>query len=86
VSDGCTFWLDGWPLGAGDEWLHCCLRHDETYTTARHFSEYLQAHWELARCVSETSMLMAALMLIGTVAGTLIFGRKTLPDWWSQRQ
>lgn len=87
MSDGrCSYWIDGWPWGTGEEWVSCCARHDAAYGAARHFSEYLQAHFELARCVSEVSPLMAFIMLIGTVAGTLIFGRKKLPNWWSQRQ
>jgi hypothetical protein len=59
----CTGWIDGWPTwlgGTGREWLHCCVAHDQAEMT-------IQSAFNLGRCVAETNMVMAALMVTGVI-------------------
>ena len=82
----CTGWFDGWPVwlgGVGDEWKHCCDRHDEYYESARTFGEFVGAHAELLQCVASVSWIMASVMFLGVLAGTVVFGVKVLPSWHS---
>lgn len=84
MDNTCTYWLDGWPSwfgGRGDEWLHCCQKHDEFYSVAHTFGEYVVAHWHLAACVGETSWAMAGTMFLGVLAATFALGKKILPRW-----
>jgi len=89
-GDGCTLWLDGWPTwlgGSGNEWRHCCDRHDGYYAgAARDWGEWLSAHWEAASCIAEISWEMAGVMLLGLIVGTFAFGKKKLPDWHANRK
>jgi len=68
MSDGCTMWLDGWPIwlgGTGDEWLHCCVQHDQAYFDG---AVTLLTHVELGACVawSAGGILMGCIMAAGT--------------------
>lgn len=72
--DRCTSWPDGWPSwlgGTGDEWRHCCKLHDDFYDVKRPFLEFVNGHYELAKCVWDISPWMAVVMFIGlmTIGG-----------------
>ncbi len=65
----CTGWLNGWPTwlgGKGDEWLHCCVVHDQAYETG---IVSLWTHVELGRCVAGTAggLIVGGLMAVATI-------------------
>ena len=85
MDNRCTAWFDGWPTwlgGTGNEWIHCCQKHDEMYLVAHTFGEFVAAHWELCSCVATVSWGMAGTMFLGVLAGTFALGKKILPAYY----
>jgi hypothetical protein len=73
----CTGWIDGWPTwlgGTGQEWLHCCVAHDQVDMT-------FQSALNLGQCVAATSPVMGLIMTIGVLA----FGPVYLSLWQRRR-
>lgn len=68
MSDGCTFWLQGW-------WRHCCVAHDAAY--ANGVNKFI-ADEALRICVDQAGApIMAWIMFIGVTLFGGLFYRKT---------
>lgn len=81
MSDNvCSSWINGWPTwmgGTGNEWIDCCIAHDAFYARTQEAATfaYLGAHWELAKCVANTSPFMGAIMGVGvSIFGAFYIG------------